>query len=70
MDTNNKNQRTLLSLALLASLSATALFVASAEEPSTSDEAIVATTTKAEPASLTPGAVAADGGLTYPARGS
>ena len=25
---------------------------------------------KAEPASLTPGAVAADGGLTYPARGS
>jgi hypothetical protein len=32
MKTNNKNQRTLLSLALLASLSATALFVASAEE--------------------------------------
>ena len=52
MDTNNKNPRTLLSLALLASLSATALFVASAEEPSTSDEAIVATTTKAVPASL------------------
>ena len=32
MKTNNKNQRTLLSLALIASLSATALFVASAEE--------------------------------------
>src|SRR3546814_11161423 len=40
MDTDNKNQRTLLSLALIASLSATALFVASAEEKPASDDTV------------------------------
>ncbi len=40
MDTDNKNQRTLLSLALIASLSATALFVASAEEKPASDDSV------------------------------
>ena len=45
MDTNNKNQRTLLSLALLASLSATALFVASADENPASDETIAVSAT-------------------------
>ena len=58
MKTNNKTQQTVLSLALLASLSATAFFVASAEEKQPTSAASFDATVAAAPAIARPGTVA------------
>ena len=58
MKTNNKTQQTVLSLALLASLSATAFFVASAEEKQAATSASFDATVAAAPAIARPGTVA------------